>query len=91
MKTVTIPDPAAVAAWLDKEEPSQFSHFCYYGFDGWSTCHWLKTATDYFRAEGATPDELLANIRAEIAKRQEPIERLRREADALNLQLVPKP
>lgn len=89
MKTVTIPDPAEVAAFLDREEPAVYPHECHYGTRGWTVIHWIKG--DYFQATGDGSLQLLANIRAELAKRQDPIERLRREADALNLQLVPKP
>jgi hypothetical protein len=91
MKTVTIPDPAEVSAWLDREQPADVRHYAIYSSAGWSVSHYPNGSIDDIRVTGATPEGLLVNIRAELAKRQEPIERLRREADALNLQLIPKP
>jgi hypothetical protein len=90
MKTVTIPDPAEVAAMLDREFPSYMGHSPVYGKTGWSCTHWPSDGGRDVWAMGKTPEKLLAELCKEIGQNS-PLERLRREADALNLQLIPKP
>ena len=86
--TITIPDPVAVGAWLDEQVPSK-SGAQQPSFDGfWSVCHW-HMPTDYVFARADTPEALLADIRAKLAE-HDPLDKLRKDAEAHGYELTPK-
>ena len=88
---ITIPDPAAVGEWLDTEQPQThgWTHLVYYSLGKLSTEHWLAPS-EYVDAEGETPDELLANLRAKLAE-HDPIDKLRKEAESAGYVLTRMP
>ena len=84
---ITIPDPAAVGKWLDEQQPDVSGSPLRptYGFYGWQACYW--TGVTHIVPSGATPDELLANLRAKLAEHG-PLAKLRKDAEALGFGLV---
>ena len=84
---ITIPDPAAVGAWLDREQPdiSGSPLRPTHGISGWAVVYW--TGETHIVPVGATPDELLANLRGKLAE-HDPLARLRKDAEALGFGLV---
>ena len=76
--TITIPDPAAVGAWLDQElGVVALPHRPQYGPSGWSCNHW-HVSNDFFTATGNTVPELVGDIREQLA-RYDPLAKLRKE------------
>jgi len=90
MKTVTIYDPEEVSEWLNQQLPSFFKHRVQYGKLGYSSSYWFPSL-DYVDAFADSPEELLAKLRQKVADHDETLERLKKEADALNYKLVKKP
>jgi len=86
--TITIPDPAAVGAWLDCEHPQTHSwnHLVHYAHGNLTTMHWTAPG-EYVDARGDTPEALLADLRANIAA-HDPLEKLRKEAEAAGYSLM---
>jgi hypothetical protein len=78
--TITIPDPAAVGKWLDEQAPSQDNHRVHFMAGGCWTCYHWNSPTRYFDANGDTPEDLLADIRRQLAE-NDPLAKLRAEAD----------
>lgn len=87
--SITIQDPAAVGAWLDQHLPARSPHLVSYLRGKFFTIHWMDGggSIDVF---GVTPEELIENIRAELAK-NEPLERIRKEAEAHGYALMKLP
>lgn len=87
--TVTIPDPAAVAVWLDHVMPehNNGSHAPNYSDEGWYCMHWMGPGVGWINARGDTPEALLADIRRQLAER-DPVAKLRKEAEAAGFSLV---
>ena len=86
MKTITIPDPAAVGAWLDKEQPDKGSpQRPTFGINGWQVCHW--TGETHIVPSGATPEELLANLRAKLAE-LDPLAKAREQLEAAGYAVI---
>ena len=78
---ITIPDPAAVGAWLDQEQPDKSSPSRpTYGVYGWQVCHW--TGETHVVPSGATPEDLLTSLRAKLAE-HDPLAKLRKEWEAM--------
>jgi hypothetical protein len=88
--TITIPDPAAVGKWLDDElGVVSLPHSpCYYA-SGWGCNHW-HLPCDYVSGNGATPEELLSDLRAKLAE-NDPLAKLRKEAEKAGFTLTPLP
>ena len=84
---ITIPDPVAVGRWLDEVQPDVSGSPLHpsYGVNGWQVCHW--TGVTHIVPNGATPEELLANLRAKLAE-HDPLAKLRKDAEALGFGLV---
>ena len=89
--TITIPDPTAVGAWLDHEVPQchDWKHGVHFRGGVFSTMHWLSPSS-YVEACAATPCELLANLRANIAA-HDPLAKLRADAKAAGYALMKLP
>jgi len=89
--TITIPDPAAVGAWLDQEVPqcNDWRHNIHYRHGAYSTMHWTAPAS-YVDATGATPEDLLADLRANLAI-HDPLAKLRKEAEQHGYALMKLP
>ena len=80
---ITIPDLAAVGAWLDEElGTNNGTHRPMYSMDG-TIClnHWHKPADCIF-ATAITPEDLLADIRRQVAE-NDPLAKLRKEWEAM--------
>ena len=87
--SITIPDPAAVGKWLDQEQADKSSpHRPTFGAYGWQVCHW--TGQTHIVPSGATPEELLADLRAKLAE-HDPLAKLRKEAEAMGFALMKIP
>jgi len=88
--TITIPDPAAVGKWLDEQVPSPDPHrVSLMASCGWVCFHWITT-TRWLEAEGNTPEELLADIRAKLAE-LDPLAKLRKDAESHGYALMKLP
>ena len=78
---ITIPDPVAVGKWLDEQQPDISSpQRPTFGIYGWQVCHW--TGVTHIVPNGATPEELLVNLRAKLAE-HDPLAKLRKEWEAM--------
>ena len=88
--TITIPDPAAVGAWLDEQVPqcNGWTHGVHYRHGAYSTMHWI-TPGSYVDAQATSPENLLANLRANLAA-LDPLAKLRKEAEQHGYELTPK-
>jgi hypothetical protein len=90
MKTITIEDPAEVGELLDREFGTECgSHHAMFTRHGWSAVHY-RTGIEAVRGSGATPAELVENLRAAIAA-ADPLTKLRKEAEAQGFALTPLP
>lgn len=90
MKTITIEAPAEVNALLDKEFGTKFGrHHAMFTQYGWSSLHYLSQGP-CLHAGGATPAELVENLRAAIAA-ADPLAKLRKEAEAQGYALMELP
>ena len=87
--TITIPDPAAVGAWLDEQQPGSFPARVSYTAGNMYCVHW-PVGNDCVIPYGATPDELLVNLRAKIAER-DPVAKLAKDAAEAGYSLTPIP
>lgn len=87
--TITIPDPSAVGAWLDQEQPGKAGCHMPTFSDEWAVCHWYA-GSDYVYARGATPESLLAAIRDKL-KEHDPLAKLRKDAEARGFALMKLP
>jgi len=89
MKTVTIPDPQEVGEWLDREIPEaqDGNHLASYDKDGWMAMHWMGRDDGFVSGRGATPEELLADLRQKVAA-ADPLARLRKQAKKLGHELI---
>ena len=84
--TITIPDPAEVGAWLDKEQPDKGSpQRPTFGIYGWQVCHW--TGESHIVPCGATPEELLANLRAKLAE-HDPLAKAREQLESAGYAVI---
>ena len=87
--TITIPDPAAVGAWIDQEQPDISGPARpTYGINGWQVCHW--TGETHIVPSGATPEDLLANLRDRL-KEHDPVAKLRKNAESHGYVLMKLP
>lgn len=87
---ITIPDPAAVGAWLDKElGVIALPHRPNYGPSGWSCNHW-HVCNDFLMATGNTIPELVENLRLKIEE-YDPLAKLRKDAKSAGFALMPLP
>ena len=81
---ITIPDPVAVGNFLNNDFGSDY-HNPSFGLCGWSCLHW--DGVTHHHAQGATPYELLANLRAKLTE-HDPLAKLHKDAAALGFGLV---
>ena len=87
--TITIPDPAAVGAWLDQEQPDISGPTRpTYGINGWCLVYW--TGETHIVPLGATPEDLLASLRDKL-KEHDPLAKLRKNAEAHGYVLMKLP
>ena len=88
---ITIPDPAEVDHWLDREIPEaqDGNHLASYDRDGWSAMHWMGRNDGFVTGRGPTPEAMLADIREKVAA-ADPIANLRRQAEEAGYELTPK-
>lgn len=88
--TITIPDPAAVGKWLaDQLGDEHGGHWPSFSTrNGWHCLHWF-CGSEYVTASGDTPEALLADIRRQLAE-NDPLAKLRKEAEAAGYELTPK-
>ena len=88
---ITIPDPAAVGAWLDEQVPQayEWKHHIVFSRGRLSTMHWTSAST-YVDADGKTFDELLANLRHAIESAA-PLAKLRKDAESHGFALMKLP
>ena len=84
---ITIPDPAAVGAWLDEQVPQICPHRPAWS-DRLTAFHWV--GSEYITATGDTPESLLADIRSQVAE-FDPLAKLRKEAEAAGYVLTRMP
>jgi hypothetical protein len=90
MRTITIEDPRDVADLLDKTFGTQHgNHLPSFGPTRWTCLHWHKS-NDYVSAAGATPQDLIDDIRSKIAA-HDPLAKLRKEAEAHGYSLMKLP
>jgi len=86
--TITIHDPAAIAAWIDKERPGRFPTRVSYTQDGrFVASYWL--GMDCLFPAGKTPNELMACLVKQIEE-ADPVAKLARDAAAAGYELTPK-
>jgi hypothetical protein len=83
--TITIPDPAAVGAWIDQDQPEASPARPTYGMSGWATVFW--TGTTHIVPTGETPEEMLANLREKLTE-YSPLAKLRKDAEAAGYALA---
>ena len=87
---ITIPDPAAVGAWLDQElGVIALPHRPQYGPSGWHCNHW-HVSNDFLTATGNSIPELVEDIRSKLAA-SDPLAKLRKEAEAAGYALMKLP
>jgi hypothetical protein len=87
-KTITIPDPAEVGAWLDRELPNSMRHHVIYRATGWFTMSWPnKQPYSYVEAESDTPQKLLAELRRKLGE-LDPLAKAREQLEAAGYAVI---
>ncbi len=89
MRTITIPHPEDVDAMLAEAFPQSLCRNAVYSKDGWRMFAILSNSNEDPTGYGATPEECLADLRSKIAA-QDPVAKLRKQAEAAGYTLTPK-